>query len=262
MVFRREGIIGDLPGKHDPILDAKIRSQGLPIRQHRSRTNDAQAGGGRQKGHSPKQRVQPLIIAQASHKEQRGLRCQRGRRGPEAMVVNAEWDDGAALRDGGQPGRGFQVAGASHKDAVGAAKHAPQGGRIELKPPLLPDDIRMVRDRQGDAWLECPGAELSQGIGGVHMEYIGAQTGEEQGLAEAQRHRSHRCQAARPDQGHAFDLLAVGSRARMADQDGHAMPGGGMGLGEDLDVVLNPPQNGIVVLVEVQDMHRWLPSAS
>ncbi len=89
------------------------------------------------------------------------------------MVVNAEWDDGAALRDGGQPGRGFQVAGASHKDAVGAA-HAPQGGRIELKPPLLPDDIRMVRDRQGTRGLRCPGAELSQGIGSAHGVHRGA----------------------------------------------------------------------------------------
>jgi hypothetical protein len=87
------------------------------------------------------------------------------------------------------------------------------------------------------------------------VDNVGAQAGQAEGLAQTQRHRRGRRQPSGADDGHSVLLPDRGARAGVADQDGHPVARPNLGLRQDLDVVLNPAQDGGVVFVEVEDVH-------
>ena len=92
----------------------------------------------------------------------------------------------------------------------------------------------------------------------MNVSDVGIRPHQRQRLAAAQRHG---CDGGKPSclhHPHAVQLLDVGSKAGVAYQDGNVVPGPRLSLSQDLNVVLDPTEDGEVVFVEVEDLHSTL----
>ncbi len=113
----------------------------------------------------------------------------------------------------------------------------------------------MVSDNGGPGTAQEIVGRLTQGIGRVEVDDVGPQTRQDDRLSETEGHRGHRGQSAGLDDADALEFLNAGVLSRVADQDNDLMSSGGLSLSQDLDVVFDTPQDGVVIFVNMKEVH-------
>ena len=141
---------------------------------------------------------------------------------------------------------------AADDDGVDPAQYPAEQWLVEAQDAGLADDVGVIREHRDPSATQQPLAHLAYGVGVVQVDHIGPLAQELPRQGQAQRRGGDRRQPAGAD--HAYALLAGHgglAAGRVRHQHGDIVPGRGLALRQQLDVVLDAAEDGRIVFVDV-----------
>ena len=171
--------------------------------------------------------------------------------GPETVQRDAVGDQaqlGLMLAQEGAAAHGR----AADDNGVDPAQNLAEHWFVKAQDAGLADDVGMIREHRDLAATQQPLTHLTYGIRVVEVDHIGPLAQELPRQGQAQRRGGDRHQPAGADYAYAL-LAGHGGLAagRVRHQHGDIMPGRGLTLRQQLDVVLDAAEDGRVVFVDV-----------